>query len=112
MTTPVFASDWLLVSEKPSGGRVWIDLESISKVDQKVTLWMKISFGNPESDGAATMVSYLTVDCNASTYDLKHYVRSDADGAVIANNPVYFRRWDPIPPDSHIAFAYKSSCAS
>lgn len=111
LPSPAFASDWLLVSEGSTGGRAWIDRESVSKVDQQVTLWMKVGFEKHESDGAVTTVSYLTIDCNRSMYDLKHYIRSGAGGEVIVNRSVYFRRWDPIPPDSHIYLVFKSACA-
>lgn len=108
---PALASDWLLISEGPHGGGAWIDRESVSKMDQQVTVWVKIAFGKPQPDGAASQLSYLTFDCRARTYDMKNYVRSDAEGAVIDNKPVYFRRWDPIPPDTHLALAFKSACA-
>ena len=110
LPTSAHASEWVEISRSTSGTVVYLDVESIRRVEAiryrrefpAIQAWLKYDFTNDRTETLRERVVLTNADCNGQRTATLSIVDRRADGTVAYSNSVedYDFRYKPSPPDS------------
>ena len=114
VATPVFASDWVRLTETDTGSVVEVDTESRGLSGSIARIWLRIDHSKDATKKARQSKELWKFNCQSGTSFTASWVNYAADGSVISSgSPLeYDFKYEPVVPDTVGDTVMKIACDS
>ncbi len=109
------ASDWVMVGKGSTGDVIFIDKQSIKRIEDSVTFWDRTNFSSRNQDGNLSFKTSITVNCRTKESILRYFMAyDDLDNRGILTESFAApatATWEPIVPGSAYAKEMQFVCS-